>query len=68
VEELSLQSSQVIKTKKSTRWRLINMFSDEPVNWRIQIETKLCIPATLKGSSGSFIGVGKVLRNESSIK
>jgi hypothetical protein len=49
VEELYLQSSQVIKTKKSTIRRLINMFSDEPVNWNIQIETKLCIPATLNG-------------------
>jgi hypothetical protein len=68
MDELSLQSSMVIKTKKSTRRRLVNKFSDEPVNWRIQIETNLCIPATLNGSSRSLVGVGKVLRNEYSIK
>jgi hypothetical protein len=44
------------------------MFSDEPVKWRIQIETKLCISATLNGKSSSLVGVGKVLRNESGIK
>jgi hypothetical protein len=49
MDELSLQFSMVIKTKKSIRRRLINMFSDEPVNWRIQIEAKLYILATLNG-------------------
>jgi hypothetical protein len=46
VEELSLQFSMVIKPKKCTRRRLVNMFSDEPVNWRIQIEMNLCIAAS----------------------